>query len=115
MVASTRRLADQDLLEAALQRGVLLDVLAVFVERGGADAVQLAARSAGLSMLPASIAPSALPAPHHGVQFVDEDDGLALVLGQFVEHGLQALLELAAVLGAGQQRGHVRATARACS
>ena len=30
-------------LEAALERGVLLDVLAVFVERGGADALQLAA------------------------------------------------------------------------
>ena len=32
-----RRLADQHLLEAPLQRGVLLDVLAVLVERGGAD------------------------------------------------------------------------------
>ena len=56
-------LVDQHLLEAALQRGVLLDVLAVFVQRGRADAMQLAAPSAGLSMLPASIAPSALPAP----------------------------------------------------
>ena len=48
MVASTRRLVDQHLLEAALERGVLLDVLAVFVERGRADAVQLAARERGL-------------------------------------------------------------------
>ena len=32
-----RRLADQHLLEATLQGGVLLDVLAVLVERGGAD------------------------------------------------------------------------------
>ena len=38
-----RRLADVDRLEAALQGGVLLDVLAVLVERGGADAAQLAA------------------------------------------------------------------------
>ncbi len=44
MVASTVRLVDQHLLEAALERGVLLDVLAVFVERGRADAMQLAAR-----------------------------------------------------------------------
>ena len=29
-------------LEPALQRGVLFNVLAVFVQRGGADAVQLA-------------------------------------------------------------------------
>jgi hypothetical protein len=37
------RLADEDRLEAAGQRGVLLDVLAILVERGGADAMQLAA------------------------------------------------------------------------
>jgi hypothetical protein len=43
MVSSTRRLADEDLLEAALQRGVLLDVLAVLVERRRADHPQLAA------------------------------------------------------------------------
>jgi hypothetical protein len=32
-----RGLADEHRLEAALERGVLLDVLAVLVERGGAD------------------------------------------------------------------------------
>jgi hypothetical protein len=36
-----RRLAHEDLLEAAFQRGILLDVLAVFVQRGRADAMQL--------------------------------------------------------------------------
>ena len=40
------RLLDHDRLEAALERRVLLDVLAVLVEGGGADALQLAARSA---------------------------------------------------------------------
>jgi hypothetical protein len=30
-------------LEAAVERGVLLDILAVFVERGRADALELAA------------------------------------------------------------------------
>ena len=38
-----RRLADEDRLEAALERCVLLDVLAVLVERRRADAAQLAA------------------------------------------------------------------------
>ena len=38
------RLVDEHGLEAALQRGVLLDVLAVLVERRRADGVQLAAR-----------------------------------------------------------------------
>ena len=54
---------DEDGLEAPLERGVLLDVLAVFVERGRADAAQLAARERGLSMFAASMAPSAAPAP----------------------------------------------------
>ena len=38
-----RRLVDLDRLEPALEGGVLLDVLAVLVERGGADRLQLAA------------------------------------------------------------------------
>ncbi len=37
-----RWLLDLDLLEAALERGVLLDVFAVLVERGRADALELA-------------------------------------------------------------------------
>ena len=39
-----RRLLHQNGLEPALKRGVLFDILAVFVQRGCADAVQLAAR-----------------------------------------------------------------------
>ncbi len=38
-----RRLVDLHRLEAALERGVLLEVLAVLVERGGADGLQLTA------------------------------------------------------------------------
>jgi len=39
-----RRLGHRHGLEAALERGVLLDVLAVLVDRGRADALQLPAR-----------------------------------------------------------------------
>ena len=46
MVSSTLGSSTSDRLEAALERGVALDVLAVLVERGGADALQLAARRA---------------------------------------------------------------------
>ena len=41
-----------------------------------------------------------------GVDLVDEEDGVR-VLDELLEHRLQALLEVAAVLGAGQQRAHV--------
>ena len=38
-----RRLRHHDRLEPALQGGILFDVLAVFIQGGGTDAVQLAA------------------------------------------------------------------------
>ena len=43
IVASTVGSFDHDGLETPFERGVLFDVLAVFVERGGADSAQLAA------------------------------------------------------------------------
>ncbi len=106
-MALDRWLVDQHLLEAALERGVLLDVLAVFVERGRADAMQLAARERRLQHVAGVHRAFGLAGADHRVQFVDEDDRLALVGGNVLQHGLQPLLELAAILGAGQQRRHV--------
>ena len=108
MVSSTRRLADEDRLEAPLQRGVLLDVLAVLVERGGADAVQLAARQHRLEHVRGVHRALGRARADDGVQLVDEQDDLAGRVGDLLEHGLQALLELAAVLGAGHQRAQVQ-------
>ncbi len=102
-----RRLVDQHLLEAALERGVLLDVLAVFVERGRADAMQLTARQRGLEHVAGVHGAFGLAGADHGVQLVDEQDDLAFLLGEIVEHALQALFEFAAELGARDQRAHV--------
>ncbi|CAM2150949.1 hypothetical protein PT2222_250042 [Paraburkholderia tropica] len=102
-----RRFVDEHLLEAAFERGVLLDVLAIFVERGRADAMQLAARERRLEHVARVHRAFGLARADHRVNFVDEDDGLAFVLGDVVEHRLQAFLELAAILRARQQRGHV--------
>jgi len=41
------------------------------------------------------------------VQLVDEEDGLARAVGDFLQHGLEPLLELAAILGARHERAHV--------
>ena len=43
----------------------------------------------------------------HGVQLVDEEDDLALGVRDLLEHRLQPLLELAAVLRARDERAHV--------
>ncbi len=102
-----RRLADEHFLEAPLQRRVLLEVLAIFVERGRADAMQLAARERRLEHVAGVHRAFGLARADHRVQLVDEQDDLAFLLRQVVEHGLEALLELAAILGAGDQRAHV--------
>ena len=77
-----RGLVHQHLLEAALERGVLLDVLAVFVQRGRADAVQLAARQRGLEHVAGVHGALGLAGADHGVQLVDEQDDLAFLLGR---------------------------------
>ena len=101
-------LAHQYLLKAALQCGVFFDVLAVFVQRGGAHAMQLAARQCGFEHIARVHGAFGLARAHHGVQLVNKDDGLAFVLGQVFEHVFQALFKLAAKLGTRQERGHVQ-------
>ena len=102
-----RGLADEDLLEPALEGGVLLDVLAVLVEGGGPDEPQLAAGQQRLDHVAGVHGPLGRPGAHDGVQLVDEGDDLALGVGDLLQHRLQALLELAAVLGPGHHRAEV--------
>ncbi len=101
-------LVHQHLLEAPFQGGVLLHVLAVLVQGGGAHAVQLTARQGGLEHVAGIHGALGLAGAHHGVQFVDEQDDLPFLLGKIIQHGLEAFLELAAELGAGDQRSHVQ-------
>ena len=71
-----RGLADHDGLEAALERGVLLDVLAVLVERRRADAAQLAARQRGLEHVGGVHGALGGAGAHERVELVDEADDL---------------------------------------
>ncbi len=102
-----RRLVDEHFLEAALQRGILLDVLAILVERRRADAVELAARERRLEHVAGVHRAFGLACADHRVQLVDEQDDAAFLLREVVEHRLEALLELTAILRAGDQRAHV--------
>ena len=102
-----RRLAHHDRLEAALEGGVLLDVLAVLGEGGGADAAQLAARQRRLEQVGGVHRALGGAGADQGVQLVDEEDDLAVGVDDLLDHRLEAVLELAAVLGAGDQRPHV--------
>ena len=101
------RLADEHRLEAALERRVLLDVLAVLVERGRADRAQLAAGEHRLEHVAGVDRALGGARADDRVQLVDEHDDLALGVGDLLQHGLQPILELAAVLGAGDHRADV--------
>jgi hypothetical protein len=98
------RLLDRHRAEAAGKRGVALD-LAVLGERGGADHAQLAARQERLEDVGRVHAALGVTRAEHGVQLVDEQDRVAV--GRVLERLLQALLELAAELGAGDHPAQV--------
>ncbi len=106
-MSDDRRLADEHGLEAALERGVLLDVLAVLVERRRADGAQLAAREHRLQHLGGVDRALGRAGADDRVQLVDEEDDLALGVLDLGEDGLQPLLELAAVLRPGEERADV--------
>ena len=101
------RLAHHNGLETTGERRVLLDVLAVLVERSRADCVQVATGERRLEDVAGIHGALGGTRAHDGVELIDEQDNLTLGFLYFLEHGLQAVLELAAVLGAGDQRAHV--------
>jgi hypothetical protein len=101
------RLVDEHRLEAALEGGVLLDVHAVLGEGGGTDHVELAAGEHRLEHVPGVHRSLGRAGADHRVQLVDEQQDAALGRLDLVQHGLQPLLELAPVLGAGHQRADV--------
>ena len=101
------RLADYDRLKAPLQGGVLFHVFAIFVQRRGADAAEFAAGQGGLEQVGGVGAPFRPARADDRVQLVDEEDDVRRV-GDLAEHGLEALLELAAELRPRHQRPHVQ-------
>jgi hypothetical protein len=97
---------DRDRLEAALEGGVLLDVLAVLVVGRRADALDLAAGEGGLEHVGRVDRALGPAGADERVELVDEEDH---VLGpaDLVHDRLDPLLELAAVLRAGDHHGEV--------
>src|SRR5690606_16330819 len=95
-----RRRVDDHGLEAPLQRAILLDVLPVLVQRGGADALELASGQRGLQHVRRAGA-------GRRVQRAGDGDAV-VVLGDVVHDRLEPLLEVAAVLRARDHGRHVK-------
>ena len=95
-----------DRLEPALEGGVLLQVLAVLVDGGGADGLQLATGQHGLEDGGGVDGPLGGAGTHQGVELVDEQDDVAPG-ADLLQHLLEALLEVTAVPAAGDQGAEV--------
>ena len=106
-MSATDGCADEDRLEAPLERRVLLDVLAVLVERRRADRAQLAAREHRLEEVGGVDRALGRTRADDRVQLVDEEDDLAGRVLDLREDCLEPLLELAAVLRPGEERADV--------
>jgi hypothetical protein len=103
-----RRLLDIDLLEAPSQRPILLEDAAILLIGRRADATQVARRQHGLDQVGGvHHAARGRPGTDDGVDLVDEQDRVALPL-ELCEHRLEALLEVAAILGPGDQTAEVQ-------
>ena len=101
-------LADVDDLETALEGGVLLDVLAVFIQRGCADGTQFAARQGGLEHVAGVDGALGSACADQRVQLVDEENDFAVRFFDLLEHGLEAVFKLAAIFCAGEHGAEVK-------
>ncbi len=102
-----RRFLDLDRLEAALQRGVLLNVLAVLIQGRGADGLQLTAGQHRLEDAGGVDGALGGTGTDQGVDLIDEQDDVPAG-ADFLQHLLQALFEVTAVTGAGHQGSQVQ-------
>ncbi len=103
-----RRRLDNHRLETPFQRGILLDAPAVLVERGGADAAQFPACKGWFEHVAGVHGSFGGACAHERVQLVDEQDDLPVRAGDLLQHGLETVLELAAILGAGHHRTEIQ-------
>ena len=99
-------LLDLDRLEPPLERRVLLEVLAVLVERRRTDGLQLTAGEHRLEDRRRVDRTFGRAGTDEGVQLVDEEDDVA-ARADLLQHLLQALFEVAAVTRAGDERAEV--------
>ena len=94
-------------LETALEGGVFLDVFAVLVECGRADAAQFTAGELRLEHVGGIGRALGGTGTDERVQFVDEQNDLTVAGGDLLDERLEAILEFAAVLRAGDHRAEI--------
>ena len=102
------RLIHLDRLEPSLQSRIFLNVLAVFVQGRGPDAVELSPCQHRLEKVP-GIHTAFRPArADNGMQFIDEKDDPAFTAADLLQDRLQPFFKLPSVLCACNQCAHVQ-------
>ncbi len=102
-----RGFAHVDGLEAPLQRGILFDVLAVFIQRRRADALQFATCQGRLEDVGRIQRPFGRACADDGVHLVNEQQHVASLV-DFRQHVFESLLEFTAVLAASHHAANVQ-------
>ena len=100
-------LAHKDDLKTPLQRGIFLDVFAIFIERGRADGPQLTPRQRRLQHVGGVDGAFGRACPYQGVQFVDEEDDAAMRFLNILEHRFEPVFELSAIFRARQHGAEI--------
>mmetsp|Transcript_26776 Transcript_26776/g.58372 ORF Transcript_26776/g.58372 Transcript_26776/m.58372 type:complete len:1072 (-) Transcript_26776:90-3305(-) len=94
-------------LETALQRRVLLNVLAVLIKGGGTNALQLATSQGGLQDVGCINGTLSGTSSDQGVHLINHQNDVVVLL-DLIHELLQTLLKLTTVLGTGNQQTHVK-------
>ena len=103
-----RRLLHHDRLEPPGQGRILFNILAVFIQGGGADAVELAPGQHGLQQVACIHAAFSTACPDDVVQLIDKQDDLAFAALHFPQYRLEPFLKFPTEFGAGDQGAHVQ-------
>ena len=101
------RLTDHNGLKTSFKSRVLLDMAAVFVDRGRADHLKLAPCKRGLENVRGIDSAFRAACTDYRMDLIDKEDDLR-VLSHLTHHVLHSLLKLAAVLCARDHRGNVK-------
>ena len=102
------RLGDKHGLETTCKSSVLLDVLAVFIQRSSTNCAKLATGKCRLQDVASVHGTLGRAGAYDGVKLVDEENNLAVRLGHLFYHALQAVLKLTTIFCACYQGRHVK-------
>ena len=95
-------------LEAAGQRGILLDMLLVFRPSGGGDSAQRATGERRLEQVCGITSTGRASCTNQGMGFVDEQDDWFRRGLHLLDHGTQALLEFTLHAGSRLQQAYIQ-------